>query len=49
MSYYKFTPAKKFFHAVGKARTEIPWFRPDPEYLNRWKDDLFKIMSTIYF
>lgn len=35
--------AKKFEYIKGDAKTITPWFRPDPEFLNLWKEDFFKI------
>tara|TARA_R110000824_G_scaffold79076_2_gene199345 strand:+ start:644 stop:1240 length:597 start_codon:yes stop_codon:yes gene_type:complete len=35
--------AKKFEYIKGPTKTTTPWFRPDPELLNLWKEDFFKI------
>ena len=35
--------AKKFEYIKGAAKTSVPWFRPDPELLNNWKQDFYKI------
>ena len=43
MQFYTFKPITDFYYSIGKARTDVPWFRPDPEYLNRWKEEFFKI------
>jgi hypothetical protein len=32
-----------FEYIKGKARTNTPWFRPNPELLNAWKKDFYKI------
>tara|TARA_Y100000310_G_C20137397_1_gene558674 strand:+ start:84 stop:320 length:237 start_codon:yes stop_codon:yes gene_type:complete len=38
--------AKKFEYIKGAATTTTPWFRPDPEFLNLWKEDFFKIKGV---
>ena len=43
MKTYDFKPITNFYFQVGKSKTDVPWFRPDPEYLNRWKDEFFSI------
>lgn len=43
MHFYNFKPITDFYYSIGEAKTDVPWFRPDPEYLNRWKDEFFSI------
>ena len=37
------TRAAKFEYIKGPVKTDIPWFRPDPHQLNRWRDEIFQI------
>ena len=41
MNIYNFTPTKDFFYSKGRAKTEKPWYRPDPILLNSWKEEFF--------
>jgi hypothetical protein len=38
--------AKKFEYIKGPTKTTTPWFRPDPEFLNLWKEEFFKIKGV---
>jgi hypothetical protein len=38
--------AKSFEYIKGPAKTNIPWFRPDPELLNTWKRAFLKISGV---
>lgn len=33
--------SRDFFYKVGPVETNIPWFRPDPQNLENWKNDLY--------
>ena len=41
MIVYDFSPISDFYYSVGDAETDVPWFRPDPDYLNKWKKEFF--------
>ena len=33
--------ADDFFYQCGDVETRVPWFPPDPEFLNAWRDEFF--------
>ena len=33
--------AKNFYYKVGNVQTTVPWFKPDPQYMNNWKEEFF--------
>lgn len=33
--------AEPFHYKIGEVETVVPWFPPDPECLNDWRDDFF--------
>lgn len=39
----------KFYYRKGSCETRIPWFKPDPHYMNKWKDEFFKIPNVEKF
>ena len=41
MIVYDFSPISDFYYSIGEAETDVPWFRPEPNYLNKWKDEFF--------
>ncbi len=34
--------AGEFFYQCGAVETHVPWFPPDPELLNAWRDEFFQ-------
>tara|TARA_B100000886_G_scaffold311019_2_gene246121 strand:+ start:3216 stop:3881 length:666 start_codon:yes stop_codon:yes gene_type:complete len=41
--------AKNFYYKVGNIQTTVPWFRPDPQYLNSWKEEFFSHNEVTQF
>ena len=39
----------KFYYRKGHCETKIPWFKPDPHYMNKWKEEFFKIPNVEKF
>lgn len=46
MQFYNFKPITNFYYSIGEAKTDVPWFRPDPQYLNKWKEEFFRVPIT---
>ena len=46
MHSYNFNPVDSFYYSIGNAKTDVPWFHPDPEYLNSWKEEFFALEES---
>lgn len=46
MHSYNFNPTEDFYYSIGNAKTDVPWFRPDPQYLNSWKEEFFALEES---
>lgn len=41
--------AAPFFYKCGTVETTIPWYPPDPVFLNQWRDEFFSIPGVRAF